>query len=229
MVLIFDSFSYADRLGLAGGVLELSLPRRLYDRCVMVELLPLDLSLVLVRPDSTDSRDGLIFSTDSALLGTPPERWRAGRRCIDPVSSRCLGLLELLSLCLLRPDPLTLDSVPSSILLNLGKNLPMSLSDATLDCRETVGLPVPVVDCPPETCVERLDLRLRLTGSSSKSSQSAGSLTAGLGPDNRFLVVGGSLWSFPFAIWWSSAGSDMITRGGTGGDVRPGYEWCHRC
>ena len=42
---------------------------RSYRDCVMVELLPLDLSEALVRPDKTDNNDGLKFGSGSDRFG----------------------------------------------------------------------------------------------------------------------------------------------------------------
>jgi hypothetical protein len=51
---------------------------RSYRDCVMVELLPLDLSEALVRPDKTDNNDGLKFGSGSDRLGITVVRRLAG-------------------------------------------------------------------------------------------------------------------------------------------------------
>lgn len=53
------STSSSGRLGLPVGVRWLSLQRRSYDCWVIVELLPLERSDALVRPERTDSSEGL--------------------------------------------------------------------------------------------------------------------------------------------------------------------------
>jgi hypothetical protein len=51
---------------------------RSYRDCVMVELLPLDLPEALVKPDKTDSNDGLKFGTGSDRLWITVVRRLAG-------------------------------------------------------------------------------------------------------------------------------------------------------
>ena len=51
---------------------------RSYRDCVMVELLPLDLSEALVQPDKTDNNDGLKFGSGSDRLGITVVRRLAG-------------------------------------------------------------------------------------------------------------------------------------------------------
>lgn len=53
---------------------------RSYDCCVMVELLPLDLSDIPVEPDTTDSSEGLILKPFSARLCAAPVLCSEGLR-----------------------------------------------------------------------------------------------------------------------------------------------------
>ena len=207
------------------GVMELSLSLLLYERCVMVELLPLDLSDVVVRPERTDSSDGLTLRRLSCRRLTPPVLCLGERRYTTLASSPFLVLrVEL------RSDPRVLGRElvglsfdDSSMRLSFGKKRPKSLS-AFGD--STFSLTIVLTAC---SC--RRDLffvRLLLGGESSTSIHSfvvlPCSLQAGLGPVLLLLVA-----SVPgltvFAT--SSAGLETISLGGTGGEARsvhPGYE-----
>ena len=75
-------------LGVVSGIVS-GLPDRVlvgkpllrsYRDCVMVELLPLDLSEALVRPDKTDNNDGLKFGSVYDRLGITVVRRLAGCR-----------------------------------------------------------------------------------------------------------------------------------------------------
>jgi len=215
------------RLGLPVGVVELSLLRRSYDRCVTVELLPLDRSVLAVKPESTDRRDGFVFlELPSLRRCTPPVRCFAGRRYIEFVSSRWRWRFAgLFSLCLLVSEPLVLgrepvgSSLASSIRLNPGikrmssPRLPRSLVWLRLEYGDLLG--------SSRRDEFRFEDRLRLGGDSSMSVHSDEldrpcSRETGEGPAGRLLLL--------FAA--SSVGLETTSLGGTGGEASPAVSDC---
>ena len=184
---------------------------------MIVVLLSLDLSEVLVKLESTDSKDGLTLNPLSGRLCTPPDLCLTGRRYPTETSSRCRCLRAVL---LRASDPLVLgrdvalDSLNSSIRLSLGRKPPTTLS---------VFLLPRLLDNELDRSDVRFGCLLRRPGASSLALAHSTAaclptpLTAELSVLLRLLDARVGLIDV-FAT--SSCGRETMSLGGTRGDAR---------